>query len=169
MKSIKIEHYLFDSIDILNKKEGFCCMVWLYKWRNDWCFNGFLFWFFSFLFFFFWFGASWSAKQALILRFHAHSAAAKKSVLAHLVLRIAFANWAFLVATGGKNRLGKLFHTIRALGLITFGHVTFWGATYNKKRFELGAKIVQNHGKSLIQHCCERSELRLHVEWTKVD
>ena len=27
--------------------------------------------------------------------------------------------------------------------------------------------VVENHRKSLIQHC-ERSELRLHFEWTKV-
>ena len=32
-----------------------------------------------------------------------------------------------------------------------------------------GAKstVFENHRKSLIQHC-ERSELRLHFEWTKV-
>ena len=28
--------------------------------------------------------------------------------------------------------------------------------------------VYENHGKSLIQHC-ERSELRLHFEWTKVN
>ena len=28
--------------------------------------------------------------------------------------------------------------------------------------------VFENHRKSLIQHC-ERSELRLHFEWTKVD
>ena len=27
--------------------------------------------------------------------------------------------------------------------------------------------LLENHKKSLIQHC-ERSELRLHFEWTKV-
>ena len=27
-------------------------------------------------------------------------------------------------------------------------------------------KVFENHRKSLIQHC-ERSELRLHFEWTK--
>ena len=27
--------------------------------------------------------------------------------------------------------------------------------------------VFENHRKSLIQHC-ERSELRLHFEWTKV-
>ena len=32
----------------------------------------------------------------------------------------------------------------------------------------LGGKVFENHIKSLIQHC-ERSELRLHFEWTKVD
>ena len=47
---------------------------------------------FSFLFFFCWFGASWSTKQSLILRFHAHFGAGEKSVLTHLILRIAFAN-----------------------------------------------------------------------------
>ena len=28
--------------------------------------------------------------------------------------------------------------------------------------------VFKNHRKSLIEHC-ERSELRLHFEWTKVD
>ena len=28
--------------------------------------------------------------------------------------------------------------------------------------------VFENHRKSLIQHC-ERSELRLHFEWTKVN
>ena len=28
--------------------------------------------------------------------------------------------------------------------------------------------VYENHRKSLIQHYCERSELRLHFEWTKV-
>ena len=28
--------------------------------------------------------------------------------------------------------------------------------------------VFENHRKSIIQHC-ERSELRLHLEWTKVD
>ena len=28
--------------------------------------------------------------------------------------------------------------------------------------------LFENHRKSLIQHC-ERSELRLHFEWTKVN
>ena len=28
--------------------------------------------------------------------------------------------------------------------------------------------VLENHRKSLTQHC-ERSELRLHFEWTKVD
>ena len=28
--------------------------------------------------------------------------------------------------------------------------------------------VFENHRKSLIQHC-ERSELLLHLEWTKVD
>ena len=28
--------------------------------------------------------------------------------------------------------------------------------------------MLENHRKSLIQHC-ERSELRLHFEWTKVN
>ena len=28
--------------------------------------------------------------------------------------------------------------------------------------------VFENHKKSLIQHC-ERSELRLHFEWTKVN
>ena len=28
--------------------------------------------------------------------------------------------------------------------------------------------VFENHRKSLIQHC-ERSELRLHLEWTKVN
>ena len=31
----------------------------------------------------------------------------------------------------------------------------------------LSIKVFENHRKSLIQHC-ERSELRLHFEWTKV-
>ena len=33
---------------------------------------------------------------------------------------------------------------------------------------EEGGTVFENHRKSLIQHC-ERSELRLHFEWTKVD
>ena len=33
---------------------------------------------------------------------------------------------------------------------------------------ELQLTVFENHRKSLIQHC-ERSELRLHFEWTKVD
>ena len=28
--------------------------------------------------------------------------------------------------------------------------------------------VLESHRKSRIQHC-ERSELRLHVEWTKID
>ena len=31
-----------------------------------------------------------------------------------------------------------------------------------------GITVFENHRKSLIQHC-ERSELRLHFEWTKVN
>ena len=30
------------------------------------------------------------------------------------------------------------------------------------------SKVFENHRKSLIQHC-ERSEIRLHFEWKKVD
>ena len=33
---------------------------------------------------------------------------------------------------------------------------------------EYGGTVFENHRKSLIQHC-ERSELRLHFEWTKVN
>ena len=32
----------------------------------------------------------------------------------------------------------------------------------------LGLTVFENHRKSLIQHC-ERSELGLHFEWTKVN
>ena len=35
------------------------------------------------------------------------------------------------------------------------------------KELESGT-VFENHRKSLIQHC-ERSELRLHLEWTKVN
>ena len=35
----------------------------------------------------------------------------------------------------------------------------------HRQRF---ATVFENHRKSLIQHC-ERSELRLHFEWTKVN
>ena len=39
----------------------------------------------------------------------------------------------------------------------------------NAKVKQLGkCTVFENHSKSLIQHC-ERSELRLHFEWTKVD
>ena len=34
--------------------------------------------------------------------------------------------------------------------------------------FACACTVFENHRKSLIQHC-ERSELRLHFEWTKVD
>ena len=34
--------------------------------------------------------------------------------------------------------------------------------------FQIQCTVFENHRKSLIQHC-ERSELRLHFEWTKVD
>ena len=37
----------------------------------------------------------------------------------------------------------------------------------NQGKFEVGT-VFENHRKSLIQHC-ERSELRLHFEWTKVN
>ena len=33
---------------------------------------------------------------------------------------------------------------------------------------EISNTVVENRQKSLIQHC-ERSELRLHFEWTKVN
>ena len=36
------------------------------------------------------------------------------------------------------------------------------------KFFCLTATVFENHRKSLVQHC-ERSELRLHFEWTKVN
>ena len=32
----------------------------------------------------------------------------------------------------------------------------------------MSSMVFENHRKSLIQHC-ERSELRLHFEWTKVN
>ena len=37
-----------------------------------------------------------------------------------------------------------------------------------KKLFDNTGKVFENHRKSLIQHC-ERSELRLHFEWAKVN
>ena len=40
---------------------------------------------------------------------------------------------------------------------------------YNSKlNFVYETTVFENHRKSLIQHC-ERSELRLHFEWTKVN
>ena len=39
--------------------------------------------------------------------------------------------------------------------------------SFNNFRTEMGT-VFENDRKSLIQHC-ERSELRLHFEWTKVN
>ena len=36
-----------------------------------------------------------------------------------------------------------------------------------RNNFSISFTMFQNHRKSLIQHC-DRSELRLHLEWTKV-
>ena len=43
-------------------------------------------------------------------------------------------------------------------------------AHFGGSKTESGAlsQVSENHRKSLIQHC-ERSELRLHFEWPKVD
>ena len=35
-------------------------------------------------------------------------------------------------------------------------------------KIDFKSTVFENHRKSLIQHC-ERSELRLHFEWTKVN
>ena len=37
-----------------------------------------------------------------------------------------------------------------------------------ESKLRLTDTVFENHRKSLIQHC-ERSELRLHFEWTKVN
>ena len=43
-------------------------------------------------------------------------------------------------------------------------------AIFEKRRgiFTHQSTVFENHRKSLIQHC-ERSDLRLHFEWTKVN
>ena len=43
--------------------------------------------------------------------------------------------------------------------------IAFWGSKILIKATVI--TVFENHRKSLIQHC-ERSELRLHFEWTKV-
>ena len=42
-------------------------------------------------------------------------------------------------------------------------HIKYW----NDLNFRAKTRCLKITGKSLIQHC-ERSELRLHFEWTKV-
>ena len=43
-----------------------------------------------------------------------------------------------------------------------------WAWTLQQLKDGLKGTVFENHRKSRIQHC-ERSELRLHFEWTKVD
>ena len=52
---------------------------------------------------------------------------------------------------------------ILATGLV----VTFFYLTMDKTKNTSKGTVFENHRKSLMQHC-ERRELRIHFEWTKV-
>ena len=58
-----------------------------------------------------------------------------------------------------------MFYTKDALKILLLGNIS-GVKTLTKNAND--ATVFENHRKSLIQHC-ERSELRLHFEWTKVD
>ena len=46
--------------------------------------------------------------------------------------------------------------------------MAFYFSIRNERVSSYLGTVFENHRKSLIQHC-ERSELRLHFEWTKVN
>ena len=51
---------------------------------------------------------------------------------------------------------------------LIYGNMSKLITNTNYKRINIIDTVFKNHRKSLIQHC-ERSELHLHFEWTKVD
>ena len=69
-----------------------------------------------------------------------------------------------------SKKIGKL--KIHTLPYLNDSVVTGGSAVINTKNWVIGKiriyKVFENHRKSLILHC-ERSELRLHLEWTKVN
>ena len=77
----------------------------------------------------------------------------------------------------GENLLdgGRVLFVVTAVGhgagaaahVFDGGHRDFPHAYNTSIRLNMFT-VLENHRKSLIQHC-ERSELRLHFEWTKVD
>ena len=51
---------------------------------------------------------------------------------------------------------------------LIYGNMSKLITNTNYKRINIIDTVFKNHRKSLIQHC-ERSELHLHLEWTKVN
>ena len=62
-----------------------------------------------------------------------------------------------------------LFSTVTIIAGIAIIAGTVTSNTFRLKEGDISINTVfENHRKSLIQHC-ERSELHLHFEWTKVN
>ena len=77
-----------------------------------------------------------------------------------------------LSTSGKKSFIFKNFKkNIRQIAKSYFHISTLWFHENNCVYFKVNKKfctVFKNHRKSLIQHC-ERSELRLHFEWTNVN
>ena len=68
-----------------------------------------------------------------------------------------------LIAYYQKGRLqGPVWHLLEENGYLISDNLESSGTSI----YIYPGTVFENHRKSLIQHC-ERSELRLHFEWTK--